>query len=118
MISSIDTTTAPRMACRQEPRQFEKPCRLRSAKIGNHSRMHAWQKGQHDYHDNDSLNGSHERSRPPRRSMKSLKEERIDNCESPAVEQVHHIADDSRPVAVGREHRAKDEGNVDACETE
>src|ERR1700680_1103161 len=80
--------------------------------------MNTGQQRKNGHNHDDALNGAEERAEPPGRSVKVLEEERVDDGEDPSVEEMKHVADDLRSIAVRGDHRAEDEGHVDPGQAE
>ena len=80
--------------------------------------MDARQNRKHRHDDEQPLQRAEECAEPPARMVHALEKQRVHDGEDPAVDHVDDESDHLRPIAVGSEHRADDERNVDAREAQ
>src|SRR5688500_2314954 len=99
-----------------ETRWLQHTRRARSGKVGSHSRMQAWERGEDGHQDKSRMRHPHQSSEPPCSHAECMEEEHVDERNPPAVNKVNNEPDDLRPITIGRDHRSEDEGDIHPCE--
>ena len=101
----------------EEAGRLEQASRLRAPRVGHHPRVQARHHRHEDHQDEEPVNEADLRAVHQAGMAVDLEEQDIERAEDDGRDEIETVPDQLRPIAVGSEHRAEDERNVEPRQT-